>query len=424
MSRSWFRAGVLVAGCLASVVSRATADLVRLRNGGQVRGQVQSADEAVVVVRTLLGGTVSLDREEVELIERRSLLVEDYETRAQRTPDTVDAHWELAEWCKARGLKEQREEQLQLLLDIHPDHAEARRILGHIRHNGEWLTRDEWMTARGYVKHGGRYITPQERDLLLKSEAERAAETAWYPKIRLWFNWMTGRHPQRAQEGRANLAAVDDADAVPAIVNFLGEHADDNVRLLCVQMLGRLPGPKPVEPLVERSLFDGSHAVRSAARQAIKPEQYGYALEYYVPELRNGSNAIVQRAAAAIGEMGDITVVPYLIEALVTRHKWKVEVPAGATASFGMTPNGQVGLAGVPSGFLPAEVETLARTGQLPYGAIILPPRFQPRTTRIVTIKGDVKNEEVLAALKKLTGEDFGYNRRAWEVWWQTKAKS
>ena len=55
---------------------------------------------------------------------------------------------------------------------------------------------------------------------------------------------------------------------------------------------------------------------------------------------------------------------------------------------------------------------------------IVIPPATQARTTRTVTIKGDVKNAEVLAALKKITGQDFGYNKRAWEVWWQTQANS
>jgi len=123
---------------------------------------------------------------------------------------------------------------------------------------------------------------------------------------------------------------------------------------------------------------------------------------------------VVQRAAVAIRDIGDMTAVPYLIGALVTRHRWKVEVPQSPS----------VAVIGGNGSWLPPEVEGLARTGQLPYGAIVIPPATQPRTTRTVTIKGDVKNAEVLAALKKITGQDFGYNKRAWEAWWQTQANS
>ncbi|MBL8851350.1 MAG: HEAT repeat domain-containing protein, partial [Planctomycetaceae bacterium] len=329
----------------------------------------------------------------------------------------------LAEWCKANSLRDQRAEQLLLLLDVEPDHEEARGILGHKLHNGKWLTRDEWYAARGYVPHEGKWVTLQERDLLMKSEGERAAETAWYPKIRQWYNWASGRNPQRMAEARANFDAVTDPDAVPALVNFLGGNNDAQVRLLCVQLLGQMAGPKPVEPLVRKSLYDDEHAVRIAARQAIHEDQYSLALEHYVPELKSDSNTVIQRAAVAIRDMGDMTCVPYLIQALVTHHRWKIEVPSNNTQSFTVGPNGEVGMGNGQTGWLPPEVQGLAATGQLPYGAIILQPN-QPRTTRVVTIKGDVKNADVLEALKKLTGQDFGYNKRQWEVWYQTQANT
>lgn len=401
----------------------ASADVVLLKNGGQLRGRLQSAADApVVVIETLLGGTVSVDQSSIENIEKRSLLIEEYESRAREVADTIEARWALAEWCKSNRLRNQREEQLLLLLDLDPDHTDARRILGHVLHLGEWVTRDEWMTARGYVKHDGRYVTQQERDLLLKSEGERAAETAWYPKIRLWFKKMTGRHGGRAAEGRARFAALDDPDAVPALVNFLGDHRDPQVRMMCVQLLGQLEGPKPVEPLVKKSLTDAKKDIRTAARRAISPSQRPLALQHYVPELKSDSNTTVQRAAIAIREIGDMSVVPYLIPALVTSHRWKVQVPAATEISIGTTADGQIGFG--QSSLLPPEVEALARTGQLPYGAIVVPFTPQARVTRTRTIRADVKNIEVLKALKEITGEDFGYNKRNWESWWQTQAAS
>lgn len=415
MRASAMRTKLLTIGLCLCATASASADVVMLRNGGRIRGRLQSdADGSVVVVETLLGGTVAVDQSAIENIERRSLLLEEYETRARDVADEVQPRWELAEWCKANGLREAREEQLSLLLNIDPDHEDARRILGHVRHNGQWLTRDEWMTSRGYVRHNGKYVTQQERDLLLKSEEERAAETAWYPKVRQWFNWATGRNAQRAADGRAQLAGLTDPDAAPAVVNFLGGHRDAEVRLLCVRLLGQMAGPKPVEPLVAKSLYDSSHDVRMAARGAIRADQYPLAMEFYVPELKSDSNEIVQRAAVAIRDMGDKTAVPYLIGALVTHHRWKVEVPQAPTVS----------VIGGEGSWLPPEIEGLARTGQLPYGAIVIPPATQARTTRTVTIKGDVKNAEVLAALKRITGQDFGYNKRAWEIWWQTQANS
>lgn len=414
----------LVASVVAALPVR--ADVVRLNRGGQVRGEIDAASKAddaeQIVIRTLSGTELVFARDEVESVEYRSLVIEEYEDRARALPDTVEAHWELAEWAKGQRLQKQREEQLELLVDLEPEHAEARRILGHVKHNGQWMTRDEWMTSRGYVRHEGKWITLQERDLLLKSDAEREAETAWFPRIRQWTTWVTGRNSQRAADGLAQLRGINDPDAVPAMVNFMGDEEDDDVRLLCAELLGQLNGDKPVEPLIDMALHDDDEDVRSTARRGIKTEQFELALHYYVPELKNDSNTIVQRAAAAIADIGDPKVVPYLIEALVTTHKWKIQVPANNTTSFGVSPNGSIGMSG--SGYLPAEVELLARSGQLPYGAIVTPPPFQGRQTRTVTIKGDVKNSAVLAALKKITGQDFGYDERRWQVWYQTEGQS
>ena len=56
------------------------------------------------------------------------------------------------------------------------------------------------------------------------------------------------------------------------------------------------------------------------------------------------------------------------------------------------------------------------RTGQLPYGVRILNPPMAK--TRRVSVRVNVRNEEVLASLKKLTQQDFGYDEEAWQVYW------
>lgn len=426
MSIRLIRACLLVALPLFCT-AHARGDVVRLRSGGAIRGEVDPAsldrNATHITVQTLSGTRITVAREDVEDITQRTMLAEQYETLARRVADTVEAHWTLAEWCRQNRLTAQRHEQLELLLDLDPDHEEARRILGHVQHNGRWLTREEWMQERGYVRHEGKWVTQQELDLILKSDAERAAEAAWYPKVRLWFTWASGRHEQRQLDGMTNLEEITDPDAVPALVNFMGDHENDAVRLMCVRVLGRMNGPKPVAALTRHAMFDDNEDVRKVARDGVDPSQYELALNYYVPELRNESNPVVRRAAEAIREIDDINTVPYLIAALVTEHKWKIQVPANNSVSFGQNSAGQLGMMNSLSGNLPAEVELLTRTGQLPYGAIVIPPPGQ-RQTRTVTIKGDVRNPEVLDALQAITGQNFGYSKGEWQEWWATRLSS
>jgi HEAT repeat protein len=410
---------------LAAGAHSANADLIRLKNGGEIRGKLHSGHtrDPLVTIDTLSGGTVVVRQEQVEFTTIRSLNVEQYETRARSVPNTVDARWELAEWCRQNRLRAQRDEQLELLLTLDPEHAEAHKALGHVQENGEWMTRAQQMTARGYVQHKGKWVTAQELDLLEKSEAERAAEEEWFSKVYAWTRWAAGRNERQRQQGRAHLLEIVDPAAVAALTSHMADHEESAIRELFVNVLADIPGPKPVRPLVARSLFDDVEPVRLAAIAAIKPDQYEPAMAMYVPALLSNDNPVVNRAAMALGEIGDQRVVPALIDALITSHSYKIEVPVNDAIGVALGPGGAT-LAdpNAISQYLPPEIEIQLRTGQLPFGAVVLPPTGIPQRTRAVRVQGQLKNTEVLAALERLTGQNLGYDERSWKLWWAAQA--
>lgn len=423
LSQSRYRTLLLLVGWIC-LISPAGADVIRLHNGGEIRGELQDGpggEDAVVVIRTLSGSIVSVDAGEVEFIQRRSPLLEEYVTRSRQIPASVEAHWDLAEWCRVQLLADQRTEQLELLLDLDPDHPEARRILGHVRHNGQWMTRDELMASRGYVRHKGKWITQQELDLIEKNSAERKAEVAWYPRVRLWTGWVTGNHESRRAEGYRQFEQLTDPDAIPAMNTAMSE-GDREVRALYVRVLSGMQGPKPVKPLLDRYLLDADEQIRNEALAGLKPGQQPFAVAYLVSALGHESNEVIRRSATALGRMGDEAAVPALIKALVTTHRYKIQVASNNAMSFATTPSGQTGMVDprlFSGSALPPELDLLARAGQLPHGAVVLPgPGTPPAKVRTVTIKAEIKNEDVLAALVALTGKNFGYNERDWQLWW------
>lgn len=403
---------------------RVGADLIKLKNGGEVRGRIvpsRSADaEATITVEALTGAVVVVARDEVQFLTRRSPKVEEYETRSKIVPDTVADRWDLAEWCRENGLNEQRAEQLERILELDPEHEGAHHALGHALRDGQWLTRDELMTSQGYVKHKGKYITPQELELLEKSAAELEAEREWFRKVRLWSGWLTGRSAQRSSEALAELKSIRDPYAVAALVHHFQDSDNKPVRELYVQILAQIPGDKPVPPLVKQSLMDVDVEIRSAALEGISLPRRAAAVPFYEHELKNGLNIIVRRAAAALERFGTEQSAPALIEALLTTHRYRVRVPDHSkTMSF--STDGSFGNTG--SG-LPPEIEAMLRAGQLPHGVIVnqLNPAVQPMKT--ITINYEHQNPEVLSALRKLTGENFGYDERTWKLWWNAKKNS
>ncbi len=416
MDRSILLTLTLTTAAVLSTTSTARPDLIRLKNGGEIRGKVEGKEVSSrvpeVTIETWTGTRITLRSESIEFVTPRSMAHEEYETRSRSITHTVDAHWELAEWCRTERLMSQRAEQLEQLLELDPEHEAAHRGLGHTIREGQWMTRDELMTSRGYIKHKGRYVTQQELDLIEKSDQERKAEQAWFPKVRLWFNWAGGTDPDRRNDGLRQLAGIDDPDAVPALESQLAQHEDATVRMAFVKILKSMAGPKPVRPLVERSLADPDDGIRYAAVEAIQADQHPRAAQFYAGALQDELNITVCRAAEALGRIGTSAEIDDLIAALVTTHQYRVQV-----RDPGVTMVSGAGGTGMSGGTLPSDVEAGLLTGQYPYGAIHVTPPIMNRT-RTVKVKRDEQNLQVWRALKKLTGQDFGYDERSWSLWW------
>jgi hypothetical protein len=415
-----FRRCLPLLACLA-LAPAAHADLIRLKHGGELRGKIvktpvtRNVDQ--VALETLTGAVVVVNRSDIGIISQRPLAMEEYESRLRQLDDTVQAHWDMAVWCRSKGLTAQREIHLQRVIDLDSDHEQAHLALGHTWKDGGWVDMDEYMAARGYVKHKGKYVTHQELELLEKTAAELKREQEWYPKVRLWTGWLTSRDGDRAQQALAALRAVQDDDSSPSVLRFLGEHAARDVRLLGVEVLTRSGGKKAAQALARLALREADNEVRYTALEGIAPEHFDSVQALFIRELRNDVNAVVCRAGQALQRLGDERAIAPLIESLITSHKYEVRVPGSASPAYSFTTSGGFGSPGVA---LPPEIEAGLRTGQFPNGVIVLNPPTM-RQTKTVIVRQDHQNAEVLAALQRLTNENYGYDERLWRLWWASK---
>jgi hypothetical protein len=408
---------------LAALARQAVADYVMLRSGGEIRGELLGDAKSKVSkskepgervsIRMLSGATVEVVKSEVEGVVRRRMIVEEYETRRRSLPDTLEAHWELAGWCREKSLSKEREVHLRRVIEFEPEHLEAHRALGHIRHQGKWMTHDELMTSRGYVKHKGKYVLPQELELIRQDEHVTEAEKSWFRRVRTWHGWLDSDHPERQNEALTQLQAIKEPDAVPALARSFRGVSNEQQRLLYVQILGKIEGDKPLQPLILQSLWDESRLVRQSAIKGVRRKDLDKALPAYVRALKHGMNLIVNRAGSALEDLGNDDVIPRLIDALVTRHQYTVLVPDAGLRPGDMVP------VGTP--ILPPSVELMAATGQLPYGAQVQVWSPTPPRMKEMTIEKDEENPSVLSALATLTGENLGYDEPAWRKWYNAQ---
>jgi hypothetical protein len=149
---------------LTLVAGVARADEVHLVDGGRLEGVVTVVGDEVRVETAL--GVVSVAAAEVARIERgEGGAVAEYRRRAAAVDhDDVQGWLRLATWAREAGLAAQAMEAVEQVLRVAPDNAEAHQRLGHVQHEGRWVTEAELRLARGEVRYGDRWLTRAEAD--------------------------------------------------------------------------------------------------------------------------------------------------------------------------------------------------------------------------------------------------------------------
>lgn len=398
--------------------SKVSADLIKLKNGGEIRGTLlpvtKSGSKETRIMKTLYGGSIRIDAQQIEFIANRSLKIEEYESKSKDIEDTVEAHLKLAGWCTQNHLRSQRNQEMEQVIRLDPDHPKARAALGYTKRNGEWTTRDEHMRNNGYIKYKGRYVSSAELELLEKNEADLEKEREWIKKIKLWLAWINGNDQSRQQAGLSNIQTITDPHAVSGLARLMGKHKSIAIRSLLISTLAQITGDKPLRPLAELVLTDPIQAIRTSALQVLTKRDATKAIAFFIQALKNKSNVIVQRAGNGLEAIGDQSVVPDLITALITKHTYRVRVP-DATSTYSYNTNGTFGNSGV---VLPPDIEAGLLSGRYPNGVIVLPSQQPKIRMRTVSVKYSHQNEAILLALQKISKQNFGYNERLWRLWW------
>lgn len=382
---------VPVALCLATV-SRLDADTFVLKSGGQLSGTCLNPKESprkTYLIETATGAQIALRRNQiVKIIAERPALLQ-YQALRPSYPDTIAGQEALAEWCRAEGLLEQRKSHLGRIIELDPEHAEARRALGYTKSDGRWATQEQRLLDQGYKRYQGRWRTSQEIEQIERAQQVKDAEKDWFVKINRWFKSLgTARTP----EALRNIRAISDPYAVKPLVRILDgrRQPSEDERLLIIETLARIGSPHAIKAIAERSLFDDAREVRLTCLDHLAEGSFPDAITYYVNGLRHQENYIVQRSALGLGRMKDPSTVGPLIESLVTTHQFR---PAGAN-----------------QGAMAATFPTDGRSG----GGLSM-----NKTPTI--IRKNIANQPALDALIDMTGQNFDFDQRAWRLWYASR---
>lgn len=378
---------------LATLLAPASADEFQLKTGGTIQGSVRDrGDNGEYLVRTDQGALVTLSRRQIDDVVAVDDIDQAYEERSRTSPDTVEAHRELANWCKENRRSKLAKAHLQRILELDPADEQARLKLGYQQYRGQWLTRDEMMAARGMRKYDGDYRTAQDIALRERTKRRERIETDWLLKLRTWVGWLDKR---RSDEAVTLISEIEDPHAAVAIVKLLEREKNQRIRDLLTETLANLKTPLTVQTLVNFSLNDPDPEVRLQCLDYLLRYHRPINLEPYVQALndRKYSNQIINRAGVALGEIGNPEAISPLIDALVTTHTFTnpSAPPGNISAGFGTSPNGGGG--------------GLSMGGK-----------------KTKTVRRNLQNLKVRQALVELSGGlDYGFDEKIWRRWFVKK---
>jgi HEAT repeat protein len=240
----------------------------------------------------------------------------------------------------------------------------------------------ELMGARGFVRYRGMWRTVQEIELIERADRVNLAQKEWVSRLERLRKRLDD--PRQAEAAAEEIREIADPFAVPALAAALGKERMPRVRACYVEALSHIGGQESLATLVTVAVDHPDPETRILAVERLVDLAPGMAAAAIVGALGGADNARINRAAAALGQLGSPVAVGPLIEVLETDH---MVVVAGGAAE------GSTTATFTPSG------------GGLAMGS---GPKRQ---------KTRVQNQQVLEALVKLTGANFEWNTAAWRAW-------
>jgi hypothetical protein len=274
---------------------------------------------------------------------------------------------------------------LKRIIELEPDHADARRVLGYTKIDGKWARRDDVMKERGYVFHQGNWVLPQVVEQQAEKAKADAAAADWTRQIGQWKKMLGTKNEDKAKE---NFHSLTDPAAVKPLVIALRNEKSPDIRILFVDGLRNIDTPEAERAMTIAAIDDDSEEVRMTCLDSLKTKKRPESVAYFVGKLKAKDNVTVNLAGVALRELKEPSSIPPLIDALQTSHKFKVQQGGGEgsiSPTFGNGPGGGGG--GLSVG---------GRT------------KFIYRT---------INNQAVLDALVAITGKNFAFDQSSWKAW-------
>lgn len=405
-------------GCTVIVAALAfsgvgTAEILYLKEGGSVEGEVQEISENGYRVRTVYG-VIVVPFDSVVRREESDPAVSQYDRKLRALDDTAEAHFSLAAWCDQQGMRGEQRKHLRRVIELDPDHEGARTALGFVRVNGIWID-GRTAPSKPTTAPGGARSTqsPPAGDDDADDEKLVAAIQAQYARrIRaIRSTYLDGATPELVAEGRRRIQEFQDPLAILPLARILSEGKVVSREIL-VDMLARFTQDEATMNLSAMALLDADEGIRRRALSLIVRRDDPRIAAQFREALRSNNDTLVRRAAIGLGVLRVAGAVPDLIDALTVQRRKRIDVPVqGYFGGWGEVFNNPTSLQVGKS----LNVRHRPVLGVATAGPYVL-PATEMRTANVTVLR-----TEVLEALVAITGENHGFDAAQWRRWYEER---
>lgn len=380
------------------------ADEVELNTGTVVEGRVEDLGDSIRVTRP--GVSVVYPKYMVRRVTAKKTDEEIYEERSRTLGEKdLEGRLALARWCLQRKLAPQAAREYRKVLEFAPDHEEARTALGYRRHEGRWVSEDEYQEARGLVRHKGRWMTPEEKALEIALEEQKDLDRRLSERVRILLDRTRSSDEKVRLQAVEGLSRIDDRYKVKFYLAALTSPSR-HTRRFVYEELGRLKEPAAARPLVRRSLWDEDEELRPVAWAALRAIAHPDTALYLVPFLGEESVSARLRCLEALVSFPDPRTAPYLVQALensidMIREAEALHAPLTAVVQ---------------------------KTLILRDGTVVRLPQIrrisrEGAADRELLARLRDEKAAIAAALRAATGQDLGEDPARWRAWLRKSGK-
>jgi hypothetical protein len=305
-----------------------------------------------------------------------------YEQRRAATPDTPEGQLALADWCVTHRLPAQETAHLNRVLQLAPDHGQARQRLQFERTGDNWVHRqDLWQGLR-------------------QSQQLADALRTWRRKLDDLRASLRRNVPRQTALLVERLQAEIMPEAVPAVELVLGNDSEPGAQV-AVQILGDLAHHDAAAALARLAVLAPWPAVREAAAEQLRPRPR----DHYVPLLLTELSTPIESRFQAVLVNGRI----------LYRHAFARETQERVdTAVLDTVMDRRPSLVRPGSNLARDQADTRARAMTDAQATAYAREWERLRQNQAI----DALNERICQALRAATEVSLPNSPEAWWTWW------